>query len=142
MPRPQGSLASTPPMQAATGRVLFMDDDPHISYLTGTMLTNLGYEFDLVKDGTEALKFFESALNLGRLYDLVILDLTIINGMGAEEAFKQMRDLAPKTRAIIVSGYDNDEKTQEYLEKGFSGYLTKPYRADDLSAAITQALKR
>ena len=143
MQRPQGTLASAPPKAVTSGRVLFMDDDPHISYLTGTMLETLGYEFDLVKNGGEALKYFESSLNLGRLYDLVILDLTIIDGMGGEEAFKHMREISPKVKAIIVSGYDNDERAQQFiLNKGFCGYLTKPYRVDDLGAAITQALGR
>ena len=120
-----------------------MDDDPHISYLTGTMLETLGYEFELVKNGTEALASFEKALNLGRVFDLVILDLTIIDGMGGEEAFKHMRDLSPKLRAVIVSGYDDDEKAQQFIiSKGFSGYLTKPYRVDDLGATINQALGR
>jgi len=120
-----------------------MDDDPHISYLTGTMLQTLGYEYDLVKNGAEAIKFFESSLNLGRLYDLVILDLTIIDGMGGEEAFKLIRELSPKVKAVIVSGYDNDERAQQFIiNKGFCGYLTKPYRVDDLGAAITQALGR
>lgn len=118
-----------------------MDDDPHISYLTGTMLETLGYEFELVKNGTEALASFEKALNLGRVFDLVILDLTIIDGMGGEEAFKHMRELSPKIRALIVSGYDDDEKAQQFIaSKGFSGYLTKPYRVDDLGAVINQAL--
>ena len=120
-----------------------MDDDPHISYLTGTMLETLGYEFDLVKNGTEAIEFFERSLNLGRLYDLVILDLTIVDGMGGEETFKHMRELSPKVRAVIVSGYDNDEKAQQFIvEKGFCGYLTKPYRVDDLGAVINQAFGR
>ena len=141
MLRPQGTLASTPTPQVA-GRVLFMDDDPHISYLTGTMLENLGYQFDLVKNGDEAVKFFESSLNLGRLYDLVILDLGIIDGMGGEEAFRLMRELSPKVRAIIVSGYDSDEKAQQFIAKGFCGYLTKPYRGDDLGRVITEALGR
>ena len=143
MPRPQGSPASAPTTQVVTGRVLFMDDDPHISYLTGTMLENLGYEYDLVKNGAEAIQYFERALNLGRLYDLVILDLTIIDGMGGEETFKLLRELSPKIRAIIVSGYDNDERAQQFIiEKGFSGYLTKPYRGDDLGRVITEALGR
>lgn len=142
MGRLSGSLATAPGPQAATGRVLFMDDDPHISYLTGTMLQNLGYEFDLVKNGNEAIDMFDKSLSLGRVYDLVILDLTITGGMGGEEAFKSMRELSSRVRAIIVSGYDNDEKAQEFIAKGFSGYLTKPYRADDLSTAITQALNR
>ncbi len=107
------------------------------------MLETLGYEFELVRNGAEAIKSFENALNLGRLFDLVILDLTIIDGMGGEETFKHLRELSPKVRAIIVSGYDNDEKTQQFiLKKGFSGYLTKPYRVAEIGEAITQALGR
>lgn len=106
------------------------------------MLETLGYEFDLVKNGAEALKFFEKSLNFGKLYDLVILDLTILQGMGGEETFKAMREISPKIRAIIVSGYDNDEKAQHFMNMGFCGYLTKPYRVDDLGSVITLALGR
>ncbi|MBI2516874.1 MAG: PAS domain-containing protein [Opitutae bacterium] len=123
-----------------TGRVLFMDDDPEISYLTGTMLEGLGYKYDLAKNGEEALQFYKRYLNIGRPYDAVIMDLTVIGGMGGEQCFKHLRDLDPNVRAIVASGYDNDDMARQFLDMGFCGYLTKPYRIGDLGRVIKKVL--
>jgi len=123
-----------------TGRILFMDDDPNICLLTGGMLESLGYKYDLVKNGEEAVQFYKRYLNIGRPYDLVIVDLTIIGGMGGEQCFRQLRDLHPEVRAIIASGYDNDDMARQYLDLGFCGFLTKPYRVGDLGRIIKKVL--
>ncbi|MDQ5978258.1 MAG: two-component system, cell cycle sensor histidine kinase and response regulator CckA, partial [Verrucomicrobiota bacterium] len=123
-----------------TGRVLFMDDDPQICALTGGMLEGLGYKFDLARNGEEAVQFYKRYLNIGRPYDVVIMDLTIIGGMGGEQTFKALRDLHPDVRAIIASGYDNDDMARQFLDMGFLGYLTKPYRVGDLGRVIKKVL--
>ena len=123
-----------------TGRVLFMDDDPQISLLTGAMLEGLGYKHDLARTGEEAVQLYKRYLNIGRPYDLVIMDLTIIGGMGGEQTFRILRDLHPEVRAIIASGYDHDDMARQYLDLGFLGYLTKPYRVGDLGRVIKKVL--
>ncbi len=123
-----------------TGRILFMDDDPNISLLTGGMLESLGYKYDLAKNGEEAVQFYKRYLNIGRPYDAVIMDLTIIGGMGGEQCYKQLRELHPEVRAIIASGYDNDDMARQFLDLGFCGYLTKPYRVGDLARILKKVL--
>ncbi|RXK56053.1 response regulator [Oleiharenicola lentus] len=123
-----------------TGRVLFMDDDPQICALTGGMLEGLGYKFDIAKTGEEAVQFYKRYLNIGRPYDVVIMDLTIIGGMGGEQTFRMLRDLHPEVRAIIASGYDNDDMARQFLDMGFLGYLTKPYRVGDLGRVLKKVL--
>ena len=123
-----------------TGRVLFMDDDPQICTLTGGMLEGLGYKFDIARTGEEAVQFYKRYLNIGRPYDVVIMDLTIIGGMGGEQTFKMLRELHPEVRAIIASGYDNDDMARQFLDMGFLGYLTKPYRVGDLGRVIKKVL--
>jgi len=68
------------------------------------------------------------------------MDLTIIGGMGGEEAFKQLRDLDPDVRAIVSSGYDSDDMAKRYLDMGFCGYLTKPYRMTDIGRMLKAVL--
>jgi signal transduction histidine kinase/CheY-like chemotaxis protein len=125
-----------PSLRFGTGRILFMDDDEKISALTATMLTSLNYKFDLAKNGEEAITLYKRYLNIGRPYDAVVMDLTIIGGMGGEACFRELKKLDPEVRAIVSSGYDNDEMVQRYLDLGFCGYLTKPYRVADLGRAI------
>ena len=83
---------------------------------------------------------YKRYLNIGRPYDAVIMDLTIIGGMGGEQTFRQLRDLHPEVNAIMVSGYDSDEMAGQFLDMGFCGYLTKPYRVGDLGKILRTVL--
>jgi two-component system cell cycle sensor histidine kinase/response regulator CckA len=117
-----------------------MDDDPDICHLASGMLASLDYKYDVARRGEEAVTLYKRYLNVGRPYDLVILDLTVIGGMGGEETYRELRELDPTVRAIVCSGYDSEEMTRHYLEMGLSGYLTKPFRLGDLSRVIKTVL--
>jgi two-component system, cell cycle sensor histidine kinase and response regulator CckA len=127
-------------LRFGTGRVLFMDDDPKISALTATMLQSLDYKYDLAKNGEEAIALYKRYQNIGRPYDAVIMDLTVVGGMGGDECFGELKKLDPEVRAIVASGYDNDEMARQFLDKGFCGYLTKPYRVTDLGKVLKTVL--
>ncbi len=127
-------------LRFGTGRVLFMDDDPKISSLTATMLQSLDYKYDLARNGDEAIALYKRYMNIGRPYDAVIMDLTVVGGMGGDECFVELRKLDPEVRAIVASGYDNDEMARQFLDKGFCGYLTKPYRVTDLGKVLKAVL--
>lgn len=127
-------------LRFGTGRILFMDDDPMISALSANMLRSLDYTFDLAKNGDEAIALYKRYQNIGRPYDAVLIDLTIIGGMGGEECFKQLKALDPDVRAIVCSGYDHEDVARRYLDMGFCGYLTKPYRVADLGKILKTVL--
>ncbi len=129
-----------PTLRFGTGRVLFMDDDPKISSLTATMLQSLDYKYDLARNGEEAIALYQRYLNIGRPYDAVLLDITVVGGMGGEECFRALRALDPDVRAIVSSGYDNDDMARRFLEMGFCGYLTKPYRVAELGKVLKTVL--
>jgi len=137
---PEVEARHAPTLRFGTGRVLYMDDDPKICELTGKMLTSLEYKYDVAHTGEEAIAFYRRYLNVGRPYDAVILDLTVIGGLGGEETFKELRELDPDVRAIVASGYDNDAMAKRFLDLGFCGYLTKPYRVTDLGKILKTVL--
>ena len=119
-----------------TGRILFMDDDPQLCEITKAMIESLDYKVDIAKHGEEALSFYRKYHAVNRPYDAVLLDLTIVGGMGGEETFKRLREIDPDVRAIVSSGYDNDDMARQFIEAGFCGYLTKPYRVSELGKMI------
>jgi PAS domain S-box-containing protein len=123
-------------LRFGTGRILFMDDDAKISSLTARMLESLDYKYDLARDGEEAIALYKRYLNIGRPYDAVIMDLTVVGAMGGEECFGELRKLDPEVRAIVASGYDNEGIAKKFLDQGFCGYLTKPYRVTDLGKVL------
>lgn len=123
-----------------TGRVLFMDDEPQLCTITKAMLESLDYKVDIARHGEEALAFYRKYHAVNRPYDVVLLDLTIVGGMGGEETFKRLREIDPDVRAVVSSGYDNEEMARQFIEAGFCGYLTKPYRVGELGKLLKNVL--
>lgn len=127
-------------LRYGTGRVLFMDDEKQLCDISKTMLEGLDYKVDLAHRGEDALALYRRYHAVNRPYDVVLLDLTIVGGMGGEETFKKLKEIDPDVRAIVSSGYDNDEMARQFLEMGFCGYLTKPYRIAELSKMLKTVL--
>ncbi|MBI5832344.1 MAG: PAS domain S-box protein [Armatimonadetes bacterium] len=140
---PEASAArAVAPVDAArgTGRVLLLDDESSIRSLAQRSLEHLGYQATAVADGVEAVTAYAAALEEGRGYDVVIMDLTIPGGMGGREALARLREIDPGVRAIVSSGYATDPIMANYTEHGFRAVLTKPYRLNDMALALAEVL--
>ena len=74
-------------------------------------------------------------------YDLVVLDLTVPNGMGGLETIQELLKFNSKVKAIISSGYTNDPIMANYQDYGFCGVLSKPYTKADISETLNKILK-
>ena len=120
-------------------RVLVMDDQDAVLDVTCDILHELGYEVGMARDGNEALQQYRASMENGRKYDLVIMDLTIPQGMGGKEAIKRLLEIDPHARAVVSSGYSEDSIMANYKEYGFIGVLPKPFRMDDLVNAVRKA---
>lgn len=123
-----------------SGRVLVMDDEEIIREVAGKMLTHLGYDVDYAVDGAEAVDLFINARTEGRPFDTVLIDLTIPGGMGGKEAIQKLHEADPMVRAIVSSGYSHGPIMSEYRKFGFCGVVAKPYRIEELSRAVHEAI--
>ncbi|MEN6609477.1 MAG: response regulator [Methanoregulaceae archaeon] len=117
---------------ASKGRVLLMDDEESILDVTKEVLTFLGYEVAIAREGGEAIRLYQEGAANGTPYDVVILDLTIPMGMGGEEAMRKLKELDPSVKGVVSSGYSHDPNVADYRAHGFSGVLSKPYKIKDL----------
>ena len=124
----------------STGRILVMDDEEAIRRLSKQMLSRLSYEPELAKDGAEAIKLYKRAMDSGKPFDTVILDLTIKGGIGGKEVIKQLMKIDPGIKAIVSSGYSNDPVMANFRAYGFIGALPKPYTKKDLDDMLNQVL--
>lgn len=122
-------------------RILVMDDDPQILDLAQAVLTRLGYQIELSKDGLEAVERFAAARNSGQPFGAVILDLTVPGAMGGREAVERISAIDPKVRAIVSSGYPNDPVMANFREFGFTAFVSKPYQIDELAETLQQVLR-
>ena len=124
----------------AHARILVMDDDAMITEISQAMLEDLGYEVVLAAEGETAIQRYQEAMVQGRKIDLVIMDLTIIGGMGGQETIKQLIKIDPQVNALVSSGYSNDDVMAHYKRYGFKGTISKPYTQQVLATAIQTVL--
>ncbi|MEO5656827.1 MAG: PAS domain S-box protein, partial [Nitrospiria bacterium] len=126
--------------RTGTGKILLMDDEPAIRDFFQDLVRYLGYEVECVADGDAAVERFRDAAAAGRGFNLVILDLTVVGGMGGLDTLVRLRDLDPRVNAVVSSGYANDPALTDYRRFGFAGVIFKPYEIEDLSQILRAAM--
>ena len=121
--------------QPSKGRILFMDDEEPIRKVARAMLTHLGYYVSAVAEGSAAVREYQK-----NRYDIVILDLTVRDGLGGLATLERLRALDPGVVAIVSSGYSSDPVMAEHERFGFVAKVPKPYTPEALDAAIAPLL--
>ena len=123
-----------------TGRILLMDDEEMIRKFGKQVLNRFGYHAELAKDGVEAIELYKNAIDSGKPFEAVILDLTIKEGTGGADTIKKLKEIDPQVRAIVSSGYSNNPVMEDFRQYGFMGALTKPYTMKDLDDTLNKVL--
>jgi PAS domain S-box-containing protein len=145
LPASQGAEAPEPVAVAVvgkgTGKVLLMDDDGLVREVAAKMIASLGHVVNTAANGEEAIVLFRSAREAGSPFDIVVLDLTVKNGMGGEETMRRLRELAPDIKAVVSSGYSDAAVLADHKSHGFSASLNKPYRLDGLRDCLLSLLR-
>ena len=59
------------------------------------MLSSLGHEVVTAKDGSEAIQRYKEAMDSGKPYDAVILDLSVHSGMDGKKALQKLMEIDP-----------------------------------------------
>ncbi len=121
-------------------KILLMDDERKILEATGEMLKYFGYRVVMTTDGIEAITAYKQAINTEEPFDAVIMDLTVPGGMGGQEVIAYLRDINPKIKAIVSSGYANDPILADYERYGFTGKVSKPYKIDELIVVLHEVI--
>ena len=127
---------------AGKGKILLMDDEQIIVDVTQEVLKFLGYDVMFAENGSDAIDLYKQENEAGVPFDVVILDLSIPNGMGGKEAIQKLREYDPAVKAIISSGYSSDPVVLDFKGHGFSGVLSKPYKINDVKMILDQLLNQ
>jgi len=124
------------------GKVLLMDDEQIILDVTHEVLKFLNYDVMSAKDGLTAIDLYKKEKATGAPFDIVILDLSVPNGLGGKETIEHLRNFDPAVKAVISSGYTNDPVVQDFSHYGFSERLTKPYNIKDMKNLLENVIKK
>ena len=122
------------------GPVLVMDDEKMIREVTQALLEELGYTVECAENGSETVELYLKRKEQGVPFAAVILDLTVPGEVGGRETIKTLLEIDPDVKALACSGYTSGPAMANYREYGFSGVLSKPFRLEELSAAMHDLL--
>ncbi len=114
--------------------VMVVDDSLTVRRVTQRLLVREGYQVVLAKDGIDALEQLQSITP-----DVMLVDIE----MPRMDGFDLTRNVRSDTRThhipiIMITSRTADKHRNYAAELGVNAYFGKPYREDDLLAAITQ----
>lgn len=126
---------------AGSESVLLMDDEEIIRSMVKLSFKKLGYSVTTALNGEEAIGLYKKALDTDEKFKVVIMDLTIPAGMGAVETIGQLLEIDPTARAIITSGFQDNEVMTQYKKFGFKASVPKPYDLIMLGRILREVLR-
>ena len=111
------------------GTILVIDDEEIVRFLIGEMIKELGYAVTSFENPLEAIEYYKHHY---KEIDLVILDMNmpIIDGL---ETFQQLKKRNSKIKAIVLSGFSQENQIKGAKQQGIKGYITKPIDIYSLS---------
>lgn len=119
-----------------SGKVLLVDDEEWVRGIGAEMLKVLGFAPVLTAcDGRDALRVYGENPDIS----LVVLDLTMPH-MDGEQFYRELRQLYPRVKVIMSSGYGEQEIAHRFVGKGLAGFIQKPYKLSDFRSVIKNAM--
>lgn len=118
------------------GRFLIVDDDKSSSKSLAMILRKKGFEIDIAETGQEAFeKIKESSFNVA-LLDIKLPD------MEGTQLLPILKESHPEMDTIVVTGYASVENAVQAINKGASGYITKPLNIDELIMRLKELIEK
>ena len=121
--------------KAATGYVLFVDDEPFLREAVADILNDAvpGVAVLTAADGEQALQVLQAH---PAEIALVILDLTI-PGTTGEAMFQAVKAIDPAIPVVLASGHALEDMQRRFSGQAVAGFLPKPFTP----AALTQLVQ-
>lgn len=115
-----------------TRRILAVDDSPSMRLLLRTSLTAQGFAVSSAEDGEQGL-----AAARADPPDLIITDINmpVMDGFALIEAVRSEGALKSLPILVLSTEFSDDKKARARAA-GATGWITKPFDADKLAAAI------
>ena len=112
--------------------VLFVDDEEMVLTVGSLMLQKLGCNVLTANRGQEAIDIFKR-----NEVDFVVLDMQM-PGMSGYKIYHQLKEIQPKVKILLASGYTGVQSEKRIESIGFNGYLQKPFTLKQLSEKIDE----
>jgi len=120
----------------AEGKILVMKDEVSLARELKTVLSEEGYEVDVVTTAQSALAQLQR-----KCFDLLIVDLCLPE-TGGMEFIKRVRREQPDTEVIVTTANPSVFSAVEAMKAGAEEYLAEPFTRDELKNIVVSTLKK
>ncbi len=118
----------------ADKKVLICDDEENIRETLKLILAD-DFNLILVESGEQALHALANSKDIGAM--LLDIKMPKVNGL---DVLKEIKSKHPHVKIIMVTGYRSVETAAEASRLGASGYIVKPFKAEEIIAVIRRDL--
>jgi DNA-binding NtrC family response regulator len=126
-------------MNGQKPQLVVVDDEQGILDVIGRFAERAGYEVVTHSSGRAAIAQLQAARA-----DLVMVDLRMPE-VGGLDVLRAIRDIDPRTQAVLMTGYASVETAVEAIKLGATDYLSKPLdfgRLEQLLAGVRDDIER
>lgn len=116
--------------------VLLVDDENMVIEGCREMLTKMGYNVTIARNGKDAIEIYKD--NQDKI-DIVIIDM-IMPELSGGETYDRLKEMNPDINVLLSSGYSINGQATEILERGCNGFIQKPFNLNVMSMKLREIL--
>ena len=118
-------------------KILMIDDEPEVCAVVCEFLEKKGFRTAYVTDGKEGIKAAQ-----GIVPDIILLDITMpkMDGFAVLEKLKKSQTTM-SIPVIMLTGRGDEESKLKAARLYNEGYITKPFRMQDIESKIVKTLR-
>lgn len=117
-------------------KILVIDDEQRVLDYFRALLTKLGHEPVLARDGDEGCQLLERDREIA----MVFADFCMPGNLSEISLVRHIRALRPDLPLVVISGYPDDETLAECTALGVRDFLSKPFELSFVASVIQKSL--
>jgi DNA-binding NtrC family response regulator len=122
---------------SARPRVLVVDDDEQVRGVLRRLLERHGYDCLEARDSAGARSLVTGTDSI----DVMLCDVHLPGESGLD-LIRDVLAVRPDLAAVLTTGLDDPALARAALDLGLYGYVSKPFRFNDLLVILANALRR
>ena len=115
--------------------ILVVDDEAQQRDIAEKLLTHLGYQVVCVESAEKAVDYVRV-----NQPNLIILDMIMEPGMKGRRTYEEISRIRPGQKAIVASGYSENEEMKKAQLLGAGAFMKKPYTLRQIALRVQEAL--
>ena len=117
--------------------ILLIEDQEDIRELVKVMSDVHGYKLTMAQTPQHGVDLCEDG------FDLILIDI-MMPGMDGHQVLKKLKEeksLPPKTKCVAFTAKSSGEELGTLVQRGFDGYIIKPFTLSEFKQNIDRFLK-